>query len=719
MILRNSLLSLFFIFSFSCTFAKISLPSLFQDGMVLQQNSYVSIWGNASAGESIEVFGSWDTVGTSTFADTKGQWLVQIPTPAAGGPFNIKVSGENQILIRDVLIGEVWIASGQSNMEWPLNKSEGGKTAAASADFIQIRFFKVGRDVSSTPRIDCKGSWRKAKTGNVDTLSAVAFHFAKDLYEKLQVPIGIIQTAWGGTPAEAWTPRANLESQPDFQPMMRSFDEALSRYREFPNEYRDPIHAKSPGILYNAMLAPLIPYTIRGAIWYQGESNAYNAWQYRKLFPLMVDSWRKKWGYRFSFYFVQIAPFAYKIPYSGTGIREAQYLSRRIPRSGMVSTLDIGNPANIHPVKKKEVGERLSLHALAKDYGKESLVFEGPVLSGVERSMNELRLEFKNADQGLILKEGTPQFQVAGQDKVFYPADARIEGKYVYLTHAKVFIPVACRYAWEDTAAATLFNQEGLPASSFRTDDWPVFFSRLSIRPEFDASREQFKIEITYPGSEAHDIHYTINGAEPSLKSPLYEEPFYVSGSTEIKAKVGQSGVLGTETLDRRVFNNKALTAGISNQTSPNTRYKGRGARTLVNGIKATADFQDKEWLGYTNEEIELVLDLGEKQVFQKIGLSFLDHPAHNIYAPTKIEVYYSTNARKFKLLKEVNLANEFVDKEKLDKENIARIIDQELGLEGKKLRYLKVVARNRSTLLSAGSNSPKLWLFWDEINVE
>jgi len=462
------------------------------------------------------------------------------------------------------------------------------------------------------------------------------------------------------------------------------------------------------------MLAPLIPYTLKGTIWYQGESNAKDPWQYRRLFPLMVDSWRKKWGYRFSFYFVQIAPFSYNIPLSGTGIREAQYVNRKIARSGMVTTLDLGNPRNIHPRKKKEVGERLALHALAKDYGRDNLVFEGPVLKSMDRKLEELRLDFSNAENGLVLSEGAHGFEVAGQDQVFYPADVRVEGSTLYLKNAKVFIPYACRYAWSDTTGASLFNQEGLPASSFRTDEWPVFFSRLHIIPELDDSFERYKVEIQYQGSEAHEIHYTINGAEPSLNSPLYEKPFVVRGPVEVKARVGLEEVLGERMEKRDMIVNKASKALLLRQTNSHIRYKGRGSRTLINGIKANPTFQDSEWFGYQEEEVECVLEFDQKQEFQRLGLSFLSQKGRDIFPPARIEVYYSVNGKKFKLLQEINL----LEQEESGK-SFPHIIQQGIDLSAKKIRYLKIVLRNRSTFLPKDAEGKKSWIFWDEISVE
>lgn len=688
--------------------AKVSLPSLFQDGMVLQQNTYVSIWGNASAGESIEVLGSWDSVATSTFADTKGQWLVQIPSPMAGGPYEISIKGENQLFIRDVWIGEVWLASGQSNMEWPLNQSEGGRAEIEQANYPLIRFFRVEKAVSSTPRIDCKGQWEKVDPASIASYSAVAYHFAKQLHQELDVPIGIIQSAWGGTPAEAWTSRNSLESKPAFQAMMRRFDEALSRYREFPEQYPDPIQAQSPGILYNAMLAPLIPYTIQGTIWYQGESNTYDPWAYRQLFPLMVDSWRRKWGYRFSFYFVQIAPFKYENPLSGTGIREAQLLSRRIPRSAMVSTMDLGNPADIHPIKKKEVGQRLASHALTKDYGKKGLILEGPILEQHQRVGNELKLSFSHVEEGLEIKgEGNPDFEIAGEDKTFYPAEVRIEGAAIYVKSSEVDQPIACRYAWKDEAEASLFNSAGLPASSFRTDDWPILYNKPVITPVYQASRGKFLISLSYPGSENHQIHYTINGAEASLNSPVYEEPFWLDAPAEIRATVGFEGIKGARQAYKAIEENEARKARILVQSPAHPRYAGKGPQSLTNGVEASSNFRDPQWLGYREKELEFVLDFKEKRQFQQLSLRFLEDKKLWIYAPLKVLVFTSGNGKKFKSLAELNLANK-----QQNPDDVAAILEEKISLSAKKFRFLKIKVIRQDEQRSE-------WIFMDEIKVK
>ncbi|MEM6800140.1 MAG: sialate O-acetylesterase [Bacteroidota bacterium] len=676
--------------------------------MVLQQNTYTSIWGNAAAGEAIEVLGSWDSVATSTFADTKGQWLVQIPTPIAGGPYEIRIKGENQVTIKDVWIGEVWLASGQSNMEWPLDQSEGGIAEIEKANFPQIRFFRVEKAVSSTPRIDCKGKWEKVQPSTIASYSAVAYHFAKKIHQELEVPIGIIQTAWGGTPAEAWTSRNSLESKPAFQGMMRRFDEALSRYREFPEKYSDPIQAGSPGILYNAMLAPLIPFSIQGAIWYQGESNTYDPWAYRQLFPLMVDNWRRKWGYRFSFYFVQIAPFKYENPYSGTGIREAQLLSRRIPRSAMVSTMDIGNPTDIHPRKKKEVGQRLAAHALVKDYERKGLMPEGPLFVKQERIGEELKLTFSHVGEGLELRgENIRAFELAGEDKIFYPAEARIEGAEIYLKSSQVAQPIACRYAWKDEAEASLFNSVGLPASSFRTDDWPILYNKPIITPVYQPARGKFLVSLRYPGSEKHQIHYTINGAEASLNSPIYEEPFFLDAPAEIRARVGYEGVKGSRQAFKAIEENEARKARMLVQSPAHPSYAGKGPQSLTNGVEASTNFKDPQWLGYRDKALEFVMDFKEKKQFQQLSLRFLEDKKVWIYAPLKVSVSSSRNGKKYKRLLELNLANR-----QLSSEQMAAILEEKIDLSAKKLRFLKIEILRQEEERSE-------WIFIDEIKVE
>lgn len=707
MIVRKTLLFLLLLFFSQDILAKIALPSLFQDGMVLQQNSYANIWGNAAAGEAIEVFASWDSIGTTTFADTKGKWLVQIPTPAAGGPYRILIKGEDQVEIKDVLIGEVWIASGQSNMEWPLEMTEGGKAEVGRANSPRIRIFKVKKTVSSTPRIDCEGSWQEVNSSQIADKSAVAWYFARKLEEELDIPIGIIQTAWGGTPAEAWTPRDALESQADFQPMMRAFDEALSRHREFPNQYPDPIQAKNPGILYNSMLSPLIPFTIRGVIWYQGESNTYDPWLYRKLFPFMVQSWRRNWGYRFSFYYVQIAPFKYATPLSGTGIREAQDYSQRIARSGMVSTMDLGNPEDIHPRKKQAVGERLANMALVKDYEKTGIPISGPVFKEAKQIGDKLEVSFSFAESGLRLQDDETNFTIAGEDRIFYPAKAEIIEDKIVLSSPKVSSPLACRYAWKDEAEASLFNQDGLPASSFRSDKWPVFFSKVQINPSYNASLGEFEVNLSYAGSEPHRIRYTINGVEPSLKSPLYEKAFLVKAPLDIKAVAAGENSLASFVSSQSIFLNRAWEGKIIRQTKANPTYAGKGSNTLINGVEAQNGFLDPEWLGYRDKEVEVVMDFGEKKQFQAVHLRFIQQLNVLIDIPENIEVLYSSNGKKYKLLEERKGLTEDVDDR-----NEYKLYNHSINLESRKIRFLKIRLRRSDT-------ENHHWIFWDEVRLE
>ena len=353
--------------------AKVQLPSVFSDHMVLQQKAMAPIWGRAEPGEVVNIVVGWDPMELSTYADSKGRWRMDIPTPEAGGPFQILVKANNTLIIEDVWIGEVWIASGQSNMNWPVKKSRRAKEAIEGADLPQIRLFNIARDVSTTPRFDCKGQWKLCSPESVADFSAIAYFFGKELHEILDVPIGLIQSTWGGTPIESWTSREMLGEVDAFSPYLEQFDDAMRKKRANPG-LPDPVQYKSPTVLFNAMLHPLIPYALQGVIWYQGEANVSDPYLYRQLFPAMIQDWRKRWGWRFSFYYAQLAPYLYKVPLSGSGLREAQMRSLNVPNTGMAATIDVGNPFDIHPTDKQTVAHRLAKWALARNYHRADVV---------------------------------------------------------------------------------------------------------------------------------------------------------------------------------------------------------------------------------------------------------------------------------------------------------------------------------------------------------
>lgn len=647
---------------------KLSLPTIFSNNMVLQRNSDITIWGNGAAGKTVDVKAAWGQTANSVVTK-EGKWSLKLKTPDAGGPHYLTiVSGSDSISFKNVLIGEVWLCSGQSNMEMPL----GGWppldtifTAAVEipkATYPNLRFFTVERTTSVTPELDCKGTWSICTPQTASAFSATAFFFGKKLMNELNVPIGLIHSSWGGSPIEAWMGAKSLDKFPEYREFLAGmakskeeseklkswleklpqidmseksganrwenldfkdaafyttgFDDSKWAVADMPAdwmkfgfgnfdgviwfrtkidipanwmnkeltlslgpiddmdatfvngvkvggyeteghwqternytipanlvnskilviavrvldnmqgggmygraenfrlslkdtkesvsiagawrylpvaEFRNPkfylysgnnfdytsrpkvtseINFHSPTVLHNGMITPVTPYKIRGAIWYQGESNTYNPGRYKELFPAMVENWRNLWGDEFSFYYTQIAPYRYGEGTNSQLLREAQFQSLSVPKTGMAVTLDIGNIINIHPGNKKDVGERLALWALAKDYNR-NVVYSGPVYKSFVVEPDKIIMTFDHAEGiKLVSKNGSLNFQIAGADKIFHDAEAKVSGSTVVVSSPKVKAPVAVRYCWSDTSEATLFNGAGLPASSFRTDNW-------------------------------------------------------------------------------------------------------------------------------------------------------------------------------------------------------------------------------------------------------
>jgi sialate O-acetylesterase len=648
----------------------IEIPSVFSNKMVLQQNSDVSFWGKAEANQNVNVTGSWGN-SEKTLVKSDGTFHLKLKTPTAGGPYQVYLQiGDTTIIYKNVLIGEVWICSGQSNMEMPLmgwppaSLVEGSDEEIKNANNEQIRLFTVTHAISMNKEFNCSGSWQQMNSETAANFSATAFYFAKKIYSELKVPIGLIHTSWGGTPAESWADGEHLQQLGDFNNIIedvKNSEEEFAKYKIWLNahrvidvrnanvetrwenlnfdddavpdttfidenwemmklpggwestevgnfdgvvwfrkkvqipdswknkdlilnlgpiddcdrsyvngklvgayekdgfwqtdriykvakelvqtnelviavrvtdtqgggglwgvpeklnlqfestketislvgewkylpvaEYREQkffvygvdkndynekpklkfeLSAYSPTTLFNAMLNPLIPYNIKGAIWYQGEANTGNPKQYEKLFPLMIQSWRDNWQIGdFPFYYVQIAPYNYGAQTFSELLREAQFKSSSVKNSGMAVTLDIGNPNDIHPSNKKDVGERLGLWALAKTYNKQ-VSYSGPVYKSMKIQKDKITLSFDYAKSGLIIKElnGENNFLIAGSDKVFKKAKVKIDGNKLIVFSDEVKNPAAVRYAFTNISEGTLFNKDGLPASSFRTDNW-------------------------------------------------------------------------------------------------------------------------------------------------------------------------------------------------------------------------------------------------------
>ena len=653
---RFTFFCLFFIFlvSVNCSyFAKpateISLPALFTDNMVLQQNQVCSVWGTATPDHKVTV--QFENQSESIVANELGEWMVKFNPGAAGGPFEMLVFGVDTISLKNILIGEVWICSGQSNMEMPLagwGEVVNFEQEIAGADFPNIRLFQTKHETSLNPRDDVVAEpWQECSPETAPLFSSTAYFFGRHLYKELNVPIGLVHTSWGGTIAEAWTAPNFLEQMADFAEAMKHQNELAAledssrldlktqmqkwnaavdsiiakaqqdgpalegadvddsawnsmrlpilwesaglpgfdgivwfrktielsaeqaageclislgpiddqditfvngeqigatnlyntarEYRipagvlkaganviavrvldtggggglwgdqqqmtlkkgndvvlslagdwkykvgiglsETPPRPQSPNNPNRPAVLYNAMLEPLMPFAIRGAIWYQGESNAGRAYQYRELFPTMITSWRKHWGQGdFPFLFVQLANWRTvrdnPVDSDWAELREAQALTLSLPNTGMAVAIDIGDADDIHPKNKQEVGRRLALNALAKVYDKD-IVFSGPMYQSMKIEDSKIRLAFDHAAKGLVARGGVlTGFAIAGADSQFVWANAQIDGETILVSSPEVNSPIAVRYAWADNPLCNLYNSAGLPASPFRTDDW-------------------------------------------------------------------------------------------------------------------------------------------------------------------------------------------------------------------------------------------------------
>jgi sialate O-acetylesterase len=477
--------------------ADVKPHALFTDGMVLQRGMSCPVWGTADPGEIVEVSlaatnkNSSFAVRSKITADKEGKWRVSLSfsPEEAGGPYEMTLKGKNTITLKDVYIGEVWICSGQSNMEWPLSRTDNAEEAIRKATNPHIRLFTVPKNTADKPLDHFKGDpkWQQCNPDTVKNFSAVAYFFGRDLQKALGVPVGLIHTSWGGTRAEAWTRLAVLEAQEEWKNEAADYAKALAKYKETAAKAkaqgkktpRGPGLQNAPAALYNGMIAPLIPYAIKGAIWYQGESNAGKAYAYRKLFPLMIQNWRDDWKQGdFPFLFVQLAPFRDIVSEPQESewaeLREAQLLtSLHCKNTGMAVITDVGDPKDIHPKKKEPVGARLALAARAIAYS-EKIEYSGPIYDKMEVKDGKVVLHFKHVGKGLVAKDGPlTGFTLAGTDRKFYNAQAEIQGDSVLVWCDRVPQPMAVRYGWANYPVVNLWNKDGLPASPFRTDDFP------------------------------------------------------------------------------------------------------------------------------------------------------------------------------------------------------------------------------------------------------
>lgn len=444
----------------SSAMANVSLPNIFGDNMVLQRNSEVKIWGWANPKEEIKLVSGWNNQEYKAVTNNQAKWELTIKTPQAGGPYSISIKGYNEVVLKNILIGEVWICSGQSNMEmsasWGIDNGEEEVKNAANPN---IRFFTVLKSTASNPQNNVLGNWTESTPETMKYFSAVGYFFAKRLREDLKnVPIGLISSSWGGTPAEIWMPEEVVQNDPVVLENAKKLNE---------QEYGP----HQPGRAYNAMIAPIAGFKIAGTIWYQGESNV-GSLVYDKTLSALITSWRKSWNDEFPFYFVQIAPYKTGTNnFSNVTVRNSQRkILKEVPKTGMVLTSDISDTIDIHPKNKKSVGIRLANLALAEVYKTNSNLVNGPLFKEIKIEKNKVMISFDYAD-GLYFKNKTSnQFEVAGEDAIFFPADASIKNNQVILTSKKVMKPVKVRFAWGNTTQSDLFNKANLPASCFTTE---------------------------------------------------------------------------------------------------------------------------------------------------------------------------------------------------------------------------------------------------------
>jgi sialate O-acetylesterase len=686
--------------------AALKLPALIGNNMVLQQNATINVWGWADEGETISIKAGW--LQTAVFATTSadGKWETSIKTPSAGGPYKMEIAGRDYtITIENVLIGEVWVCSGQSNMEFTLRGLGGWALYPREVredvkNCTSVRLFTVKRDTSAIPLADCKGNWSQADTNTVNDFSATAWFYGSYLNKKLGVPVGLIVSAWGGTPAEVWTPVENIKSEPDLGFYLNHFNG---------NQW----WPGTPGVLYNAMIHPLLNYTIKGAIWYQGESNAKDARFYPTLMNTLITSWRKNWGVgEFPFYFVQIAPFNYGEPFTGALLREAQLKCLSTPNTGMAVTMDIAGDVNdIHPKNKLDVGKRLANWALNNTYGIKEVGFSGPIYKEMKIAGSSISVSFQYAEGGLKIQKSEQNiFSIAGADRVFYPATVKVQGEMLVVSSPKVKQPKSVRYGFSNTSVASLFNEAGFPASSVRTDDWDIITENVDLKAFLDPASKAVSYQLSTKARET-DIYYEF-GKKPNKKSQIFRSEIPAGKSGKLFATVSRDGYLSENSQEWDIVNNKAAGAKIIYNSEFSDYYSANGKIALVDGILATDNFQDGSWQGFEGSDLDVIVDLGKAVSAKSISCNFLSANNSWIFLPKKVTVQVSEDGKTYTNIGESSFSAE---------KEIKNAVIQTVSFPVKsKLRFIKITALNQGTCpkwhQGAGNKS---WLFVDEIVVK
>ncbi len=441
--------------------ANVALPSIFGDHMVMQQNSDVKLWGWGKPFEEVKVTTSWNSDSLKTVVNHNGHWSFMLHTPKAGDTHKITIQGYNKVVIDDILMGEVWLCSGQSNMEWCasygfINSEEEIKNATHQ----EIRLFHVNWRTSPYRCIDVDGEWVKCTPETMKDFSAIGYFFGRELNQKLEVPVGLISSNWGGTPVEAWIPTEKILGNPD----LNDAADKVPCFAWAPNK---------PGYTFNSMIAPIIPFTIKGVLWYQGEANVDNSYAYLYMLKELVKCWREEFKTNFAFHYAQIAPFKDYHKTSGVEVRDAQRRALDIiPNSNMIVVSDIGDTTNIHPRNKIDAGKRFAYSALNKTYGLTEYPLSGPLFKDFTVNGNKVEVAFKYSEGLYCSEKELKMFEVAGEDLKWYPAKATIKNDKVMVSSKAVKSPVYVRLGWTNSATLNLFNNDNLPASSFTTEEW-------------------------------------------------------------------------------------------------------------------------------------------------------------------------------------------------------------------------------------------------------
>ncbi len=441
--------------------AKVALPSIFGNHMVMQQNSDEKLWGWGKPFEEVKVTTSWTSDTLKTVVNQNGHWSFMLHTPKAGGPHKITIQGYNTVTIDDILMGEVWLCSGQSNMEWCasygfINSEEEVKNATHE----ELRLFHVNWRTSPYRCIDVEGEWVKCTPETMKDFSAIGYFFGRELNQNLKVPVGIISSNWGGTPVEAWIPTEKIQAS-------QELSDAANKVPYF------PWAPNKPGYTFNSMIAPIIPFAIKGVLWYQGEANVDNAYAYTDMLEELVKSWREEFKTNFAFHYAQIAPYKDYLKTSGVEVRDAQRRAlNRISNANMVILSDIGDTTDIHPRNKVDAGMRFASSVLNQTYGLKEYPLSGPLFKDYRVDGNKVEVSFDYSDGLYCSEKELEMFEVAGADLKWYHAKAVIKNEKVIVSSNKVKEPVYVRLGWTNTATLKLFNNDNLPASSFTTEEW-------------------------------------------------------------------------------------------------------------------------------------------------------------------------------------------------------------------------------------------------------